>query len=111
MEMNNEPFEVVAKSILKRWNYKLYKSYVYDTSKYGWAYYAFRYINTVKTLRNLDIYVQDTIRAMKTGKHNKKNKYAITKEEWGNLHYVSTEDMYYVFKDNFEYYCDIVTRL
>lgn len=111
MEMQNESFDSVASGIMRRWNYRMYKSYIYDTSKYGWGYYAFRYITSTKTLKALDTYVMDTIRAMKTGKHNKKNKYALTEDDWGNIGFVSCEDMYFAFKTDFEYYCDIVARL
>jgi hypothetical protein len=53
----------------------------------------------------------DTLRAMKTGKHNKKNINAISEEEFRDLNWVSILEMYELFKSDFDYYCDVVARL
>lgn len=112
IEMQGEPFLKVACEIMHRWNYNLYRAYVMDMSKYGWGYYAFRYINTDKTLKALDIYIKDTIRALKTGRHNKRNMTAVSDAEWSCMHYLSTVEMYQLFNANdFEYYCDVVARM
>lgn len=111
IEMQGKSFEPVAKNIIKRLNNRLYKTYIEDTTKFGWAYYAFRYITDPKSLKELDDYCKDTIRALKTGRHNKKNKYAITEEEFNDLNYVSFIEMYELFHTDFGYYCDVVARL
>lgn len=111
MEMRGKDFTNMAKSVCNRFNWRIYKTYIQDTTKYGWAYYAFRYLNTTKSLVELDRYYKDTLRAMKTGKHNKKNMYAISEDEFHEIGYVSFYEMYKVFKQDFGYYCDIVARM
>lgn len=111
IEKEGKSFRTEAILVCKRFNYRLYRSFILDTTKYGWAYYAFRYINTIESLKELDTYCKDTLRALKTGKHTKGNKYALTEEDIQELGFVSFVDMYNLFKADFGYYCDVVARL
>ena len=111
IEMNNKDFEKKIKAVISRFNWKLYKSYIIDTTKFGWAYYAFRYITNKKSLEELDIYCKDTLKFLKTGKYSKGNKYALTDEEIYEYGYVNFTDMYDLFHMDFDYYCDVVARL
>lgn len=111
IEMDNVPFETAATHVLSRFNSRLYKTYVNDTTKFGWAYYVFRYITDTKSLKELDTYCMDTLRYLKTGRYAKSNKYALSADDFRRLGYVSFVEMYELFRTDFGYYCDVVTRL
>jgi len=111
IEMNNKDFDKKIRDVIKRFNWKLYKSYIVDTTKFGWAYYAFRYITNTKSLEELDIYCKDTLRFLKTGKYSKGNQYALTDNEIYEYGYVNFMDMYSLFHTDFDYYRDVVARL
>lgn len=98
----------VAKNIIGRYNYRVYKCYIQDSSKFGWAYYAFRYINTIDTLRELDFYLRDRLRQMITGVNNSSNIKKVPDEKLKELGYVSMVEMFFRFKEDFDYYCDTV---
>lgn len=101
-------FEEVAKSVINRINYLMYTCYIKDNTKFGWAYYAFRYINTDESVREIDYYIRDTLRWMKTGKYNSANIKKTTDKELHELGYRSTVMMYNVFKTDFDVYCSMV---
>ena len=62
----------------------------------------------IDSLREIDFYMRDTLRAMKTGKHNKANVNAIDDEEFKELGWVSLVDMFYLYKKDIDYYMEIV---
>lgn len=95
-----DPYKV-ARKILKRYNHRVYKCYIQDKSKFGWAYYAFRYINTMDTIRELDFYLKDRIRQLITGKNNASNIKKVPDEKLKELGYVSLCEMYIKFKKRF----------
>ena len=97
-----------AKKMLARHNHRVYKCYIQDASKFGWAYYAFRYVNTLETLRELDFYLKDRIRQMITGRNNSANIKKVTDEMLVELGYISLCDMYIKFTQDFDMYCDTV---
>lgn len=94
----------VATKIMNRFNMRMYKCYLKDKTKYGWGYYAFRYITTEDTLLRLDYYVRDMLRWLKTGKHNSANIRKTTDEELHEIGYRSIVDMYRSFKLDFDLY-------
>lgn len=98
----------VAKDIIGRYNYRVYKCFIQDASKFGWAYYAFRYINTIETIRQLDFYFKDRLRQMITNKNNSANIKKVSDERLKKLGYVSIVEMFIKFKTDFDYYCDAV---
>lgn len=100
-------FEKVASKLVKRLNHKLYKSYLFDKTKFGWGIYAFRYITVTDSLTELDFYLRDMIRHLKTGKHNKANIKAVSEDDFRRLGVVSFYDMYRLFKEDFDYYVEI----
>ena len=75
---------------------------------FGWCHYAFRYITTIDSLIEIDFYFKDTLRAMKTGKHNKANFKAMSEQEFKDLGYLSLVEMYKLYKKDFDYYMEIV---
>ena len=70
--------------------------------------YAFRYINTDKSLKEIDLYTKDTLRAMKTGKHNKANYKALSEEDFKQMNWVSLVQLFHLYKRDFDYYCEVI---
>jgi hypothetical protein len=108
IELDKKDAFKVASKIIKRFNHRVYKCYIQDASKFGWAYYAFRYINTVETIRQLDFYLKDRIRQMITGKNNSANIKKVPNDKLAELGYISLCEMYIKFKKDFDMYCDSV---
>ena len=108
IEVDRIPFDEVAKGIIKRLNFKNMFCIIDNESKFGWCHYAFRYINTIDSLKEIDFYTRDTLRAMKTGKHNKSNTKAIDDAEFKSLGWVSLVDMYNLYHYDFDYYMEVV---
>ena len=111
MEMEGKDFMTLAKSINKRFNYKNFKCYIEKEAQFGWCHYMFRYINTDKSLREIDLYVKDCLRAMKTGKHNKANYRSLTEEDFRNIGWISLVQLYHLYKRDFDYYCEVIDLL
>lgn len=101
----------MARKVFKRYNHRVFKCYVIDPDKYGWAYYAFRYINTSESIQEIDFYLKDRIRQMITGKNNKANISKVSNEKLEELGYTSLVQMYKLFMDDFDVYCDAVSLL
>ena len=108
IEKGNDTFERQASKILHRLNYKNFICYIDHDNTFGWCHYAFRYITAIDTLKELDFYVKDTLRAMKTGKHNKANARVLNDDELRELGWVSLVELYNIYKFDFDYYCEII---
>lgn len=108
IELGNVKFPVIAKRINRRLNQKNFKCYIEHENTFGWCHYMFRYINTDKSLKEIDEYTKNTIRAMKTGKHNKANYRAVTEEEFAEMGWVSLVQLYHLYKKDFDYYCEVI---
>lgn len=104
-------FEKSARKIVKRLNHKYFKSFIIDPTKYGWGYYAFRFITTTKSLTELDFYLRDQLRYLKTGKHNKANIAKVTDDDFRDLGVQSLVDMYKLFRMDLDYYIEVCNRL
>lgn len=101
-------YEDIATTIINRINYFMYTCYIKDSTKFGWAYYAFRYINTDESIRELDFYLRDTLRWLKTGKYNSANIKKTTDTQLHDMGYRSIVMMYKAFKTDFDVYCSMV---
>ena len=108
IELGSSTFEKEAKNVFRRLNNKNFKCYINNEGTFGWCHYAFRYINVVDSLREIDYYTKDTIRYLKTGKHNKANYKKISEEEFKELGFVSLVELYYLYKKDFDYYCEVI---
>lgn len=97
-----------ARKVFRKYNKRVYKTYIEDESKFGWAYYVFRYINTMDTIRELDFYLKDRVRQMITGKNNSANIRKVPNEMLEELGYISLCGMYKKFREDFDMYCDTV---
>jgi retron-type reverse transcriptase len=111
MEMQGKDFYTVARGINKRLNNKNFKCYINNEASFGWCHYAFRYITTEESLKEIDKYTKDTLRAMKTGKHNKANYKALTEEDFKAIGWVSLVQLYHLYKKDFDYYCEVIELL
>ncbi len=104
IEKNKMKPKIAVKKMCKEFNRQLYLPYIRNPNKFGWAYYMFRYINRIDSLRILDFYFKDTLRYLYTGKHQKSNYYKLTTEDLYELGYTSLVEMYLNFKYDFDYY-------
>lgn len=98
------PYSEMAK-VINWFNTRVYKCYIEDKSKYGWGYYAFRYITTNRTLLEIDHYMKDRLRYVYTGKNIKSNFYKVSESDLERCGYVSLSKMYGLFKIDFDLYC------
>lgn len=111
IERDYKDFDVVAKRVIRRINIKNFKCFINHDTTFGWCAYAFGKITTKQSLREIDNYTKDTLRAMKTGKHNKANYKAISDEEFKELGWVSLVDLYELYREDYDYYCEIIELL
>lgn len=108
IERYHKDFMTLATKINDRLNGKNFKCYIRNEGTFGWCHYAFRYINTDETLKEIDLYTKDTLRAMKTGKHNKANYGAISEDEFKEMNWVSLVQLFHLYKKDFDYYCEVI---
>lgn len=111
IERDNKPFDEVARKIIKRLNNKNFKCFINHDTSFGWCAYAFNKITTEQSLREIDIYTRDSLRALKTGRHNKNNRWALSDKQLEDLGWVSIVDLYRLYKRNFDYYCEVIELL
>jgi hypothetical protein len=111
IERDNKSFEYVARKVIHRLNNKNFKCYINNSASYGWCHYSFRYITTIQSLIEMDFYTRDSLRALKTGRHNKNNVKALNDEDFKKLGWVSLVDLYNLYKEDFDYYCEIIELL
>ena len=107
IERDYKDFRPVAKRIIRQFNSKNFMCIVDNQSTFGWCSYSFSRITTVDSLREIDLYFKDTLRAMKTGKHNKANYKAISEEEFKELGWISLVELYYLYKSDYDYFMEI----
>lgn len=108
IEKGNTTFERAARKILRRLNYKNMICSLVGDNTFGWCGYSFRYITTTDSLKELDAYTKDCIRALKTGKHNRANYKAIREDEFTELVFISLVRMYHIYKYDKDYYFERV---
>ena len=101
-------FYTVARRIIRKLNNKNLFCTIDNDMTFGWCAYAFGKITTIQSLIEIDNYTIDTLQAMKTGKHNKRNYGAISKDELRELGYLSLVDMYKLYKYDLDYYMEVV---
>jgi len=91
-EKKQLPGEYGAKAFVKRFNAKLYDNPVYN--ELTWTRWYFPVINTDRTLKKIDAYMQDCIRYLATGKRSK-GRYNFRYEDIKKLGYRSLVNEYY----------------
>lgn len=97
---------------IKKINDYLYLAYMKNPSNFGWAHYFFSLCTTDKTIRELDFFVKDHLKAMYTGKWNSvTNMHKTSNEDLESMGYVSMKNRYDLFKiDRNLFKADILRR-
>lgn len=94
MLKNNVDNNKALKVMIKKYNKKFYG---HENTELSWKYWFFPVINTTKSLKIIDKYLQDNLRYIVTGKHNKKNYKIVPYELLQQLGYKSLIHEYYLF--------------
>lgn len=108
IERDYKDFHSVAKRIIRQLNNKNFFCLINNESTFGWAMYSFPKITTIQSLIEIDNYTKETIRAMKTGRHNKANFKAISDEEFKELGWLSLVELYKLYKTDRDYFMEII---
>jgi hypothetical protein len=88
----NAPDEKVLAVMIKRFNKKFFDG---GTNDLTWSRWFFPLINTDARLKEVDNYLQDNLRFLVTGRHNKTNYTKVPYEMLKGLGYVSLVNRYY----------------
>ncbi|MBR6825229.1 MAG: hypothetical protein IKM59_01645 [Oscillospiraceae bacterium] len=94
-EKKHLPGEYAARAFVKRFNAKLYDNPTYN--ELTWTRWYFPVINTDRTLKQIDEYMQDCIRYLATGKRTK-GRFDFRYEDIKKLGYRSLVNEYYKCK-------------
>ena len=89
--------EKAMKGLINYFNRKFFESD--DPETLTWSRWFFPVINQTEGLKEIDHYLQQNIRFLSTGKHNKTN-YRVDYEQLKELGYKSLVNEYYKFKDS-----------
>ena len=111
IEINYEDYLYRARKVCNKINYKNFKCYIQDENTYGWCHYAFRYITTDETLKEIDLYTKERLRYLKTGKNNKANYKKVSEEDFKQIGWVSLTQLYHIYKKDFDYYCEVIDTI
>ena len=85
------------RAVIRKFNRKFYM--IDNTRELTWSLWYFPVINTTEGLHEIDEYMQQELRYIATGKHNKKN-YKITYEMLKEYGYKPLVSEYFRFKEN-----------
>lgn len=96
MLKKNIKVEPTIKTMTKKFNKKLLGK---EENELSWKYWYFNVITTTKSLKIIDDYMQQELRYLITGKHNKKNYEKVPYELLKKCGYKSLINEYYNFKD------------
>ena len=94
---NHIESEKAMKGLINYFNRKFFESD--DPETLTWSRWFFPVINQTDGLKEIDHYLQQNIRFLSTGKHNKSN-YRVDYEKLKELGYRSLVNEYYKFKDS-----------
>lgn len=87
-------YQRAIKAVIKKFNKKFYEGK--NRNDLTWSLWYFPIINTSEGLHEIDLYMQDCLRYIKTGKYNKKN-YNLKYDELRKLGYKPLVSQYYKF--------------
>ena len=94
--MNGMDADKAMKALINHFNRKFFESE--DSATLTWSRWFFPVINQTDGLKEIDHYLQDNIRFLSSGKHNKTN-YRVNYEILNSLGYKSLVNEYYKFKE------------
>lgn len=92
MFRKNAPVEGTIRAMIRAYDHKFFG---YDDSELTWALWFLPVITTDKSLKEIDHHLQDWIRYIATGRHNKKNYDAVPYEMMIRNGYRTLVDYYY----------------
>jgi hypothetical protein len=95
MLKNNADSNRAVAAVIRKFNRKFYM--IENKNELTWQLWYFPTINTTKSLHEIDLYMQECLRYIKTGKYNKKN-YNLTYDELKALVYRPLVSEYYKTK-------------
>ncbi len=95
-DRNNVDPSKAAAVFIKRFNEKFYSNP--DENELTWARWFFPVINTDRSLHSIDLYMQDCIRYIATGKRNK-SRFNFSYSDMKKLGYISLVNEYYKLSD------------
>lgn len=98
-ERKNLPGELAARAFIKKFNAKLYDNPIHN--ELTWTRWFFPIINTPKSLHTIDVYMQECIRYLATGKRTNA-KYAFRYDDMKTLGYRNLVHAYYEYKASVE---------
>lgn len=87
--------ETALKTMTKKFNKKFLGK---EENELSWKYWYFPLINTTKSLKTIDEYMQQQLRYLITGKHNKKNYEKVPYDLLKKCNYKSLINEYYKYK-------------
>lgn len=94
MIKKDKNYEEALKIMIKKYNKKFYGN---GSNELSWKYWFFPAITTSKSLKIIDQYLQDNLRYIVTGKHNKKNYKIVPYDKLKKFSYKSLVHEYYLF--------------
>ena len=92
----NASYERAIAAVIRKFNKKFYM--IENKNELTWQLWYFPVINTADGIHEIDLYMQECLRYIKTGKHNKKN-YNLKYDELKQLGYRPLVSEYYKFKE------------
>ncbi len=92
MFRKNAPIEGTIRAMIRAYNHKFFG---YNNSELTWALWYLPVITTDRSLKEIDHHLQDWIRYIATGRHNKKNYDAVPYEMMVRNGYRTLVDYYY----------------
>lgn len=95
MLKNNADSNRAIAAVIRKFNRKFYMKE--NKNELTWQLWYFPVINTTKSLHEIDLYMQESLRYIKTGKYNKSN-YKLKYEDLKKLGYRSLVNEYYKYK-------------
>lgn len=90
-------YDRAVRVVIKKFNKKFFLEK--NNNELTWCLWYFPILNTTKGLHEIDLYMQECLRYIKTGKHNKKN-YNFKYEELKKMGYKPLVSEYYKFIEN-----------
>lgn len=91
----NVKIEPALKTMIRKYNKKFLGK---EENELSWKYWYFPIITTTKSLKTIDKYLQQELRYLITGKHNKKNYQKVPYDLLKKCEYKSLVNEYYKFK-------------
>ncbi|MEM4368657.1 MAG: reverse transcriptase domain-containing protein, partial [Candidatus Anstonellales archaeon] len=104
------PVEKLIFYFIKKLNKKFYGNLEKEDNKFCWAQWFLPLLNTHKSLKSIDAFVQEKIRFLTSGKYRKKNYKIMPYNKIQKLGYLPLTKAYYEFKKGKEKYFKLINK-